>query len=248
MMMNGKDDYIIEVNHVSMCFNAAKEKVDNFKEYIIRLATRKLYFDEFWVLNEISFKVKYGEVLGIVGYNGAGKSTLLKIIAGVMKPSKGSVIRKGSMAPLIELGAGFDMDLSARENIYLNGAILGHSRKYISDKFEQIIDFSELHSFIDMPLKNYSSGMTARLGFAIATITEPDILIIDEILAVGDFKFQQKCHDKISSMLDNNTTVIIVSHSIDQIESLCTHAIWLENGDIKLMGDAKNICKQYRLS
>ncbi len=241
-----ENNNIVEVKNVSMRFNATKEKVDSIKEYLIRIATRKLFFEEFWALQDISLSIKRGEVFGIVGYNGAGKSTLLKIIACVMKPTKGKVEIRGTMAPLIELGAGFDMDLSARENIFLNGAILGHPRKYMQDKYHEIVEFSELKDFIDMPLKNYSTGMVARLGFSVATITEPDILIVDEVLVVGDFKFQQKCEEKINSMLQNNTTVIIVSHSIKEIESLCDRVLWLEQSRFKMLGDAKVVCAAYR--
>jgi ABC-2 type transport system ATP-binding protein len=243
--MNNYDNYIVEVKNVSMRLNTSSERVDNLKEYIIKLASRKLFFKEFWALNEISIKIKRGEVFGIIGYNGAGKSTLLKIIAGVMKPTHGEVIIKGSMAPLIELGAGFDMDLSARENIYLNGTILGHSKKYINEKFDEIVEFSELNEFLDMPLKNYSSGMNARLGFAIATITEPDILIVDEVLSTGDFKFQQKCEAKINSMLKKNTTIIMVSHSVDEIESMCNRVLWLEKSRIKMLGETTKVCAAY---
>ena len=240
------DNIIVEVNNVSMRFNLAKGKVDSIKEYLIRLATRKLFFEEFWALNDITVQVKRGETFGIIGYNGAGKSTLLKIIAGVMKPTRGSVTVKGTMAPLIELGAGFDMELSARENIYLNGAILGHSRKFIQDRFDQIVDFSELHDFIDIPVKNYSSGMAARLGFAIATITEPDILIVDEVLGIGDIKFQEKCEQKINSMLKRKATVIMVSHSISEIESMCDRVLWLDQSRFKMLGDAKEVCAAYQ--
>ena len=245
-MGGSTNNFIVEVNNVSMRFNSTKEKVDSIKEYVIRLATRKLFFEEFWALIDISIKVKRGEVFGIIGYNGAGKSTLLKIIAGVMKPTKGRVIVKGTMAPLIELGAGFDMDLSARENIFLNGAILGHSRKFIQDRFDEIVDFSELHAFIDIPVKNYSSGMAARLGFAIATITEPDILIVDEVLGIGDIRFQEKCEQKINSMLNRKATVIMVSHSISEIESMCDRVLWLEQSRFKMLGEAKEVCAAYQ--
>jgi len=244
-MINASNN-IVEVNNVSMRFNLAKEKVDSIKEYVIKLATRKLFFEEFWALNDISLRVERGEILGIIGYNGAGKSTLLKIIAGVMKPTKGSVSVTGTMAPLIELGAGFDMDLSARENIYLNGAILGYSRKYINNKFDEIVDFSELHDFIDIPVKNYSSGMAARLGFAVATITEPDILIVDEVLGIGDIRFQEKCEQKINAMLKRRATVIMVSHSITEIEKMCDRVLWLEQSRFKMLGETKEVCAVYR--
>jgi ABC-2 type transport system ATP-binding protein len=246
-MMNGSNDNLaVEVKNVSMRFNSTKEKVDSIKEYMIKFASRKLFFEEFWALNDISIEVKRGEVFGIIGYNGAGKSTLLKIIAGVMKPTKGRVIVTGTMAPLIELGAGFDMDLSARENIYLNGAILGHSKKYIKERFDEIVDFSELQDFIDLPVKNYSSGMAARLGFAIATITEPDILIVDEVLGIGDIKFQEKCAKKMGAMLSKKATVIMVSHSISEIEKMCDRVLWLEQGRFKMLGETKEVCVAYQ--
>lgn len=236
----------IIVKNVSMCFNISNEKISSFKEYVIKLLKRQLFFKEFWALKNISFEVKKGEVFGVIGLNGAGKSTLLKIIAGILKPTKGIVKVRGSMAPLIELGAGFDMDLTGRENIFLNGAILGYSKKFMLEKFDEIVDFSELHDFIDVPLKNYSSGMKARLGFSIATIVKPEILIIDEVFAVGDLKFQEKCERKIKNMLSENTTVIFVSHSINQVKKLCDRVLWLEKGTIKMIGDAKEVCREYK--
>lgn len=240
-----KNNIAIEVKDVSMCFNMSKEKVDSLKEYFIKLATRKLFYEEFWALKNISFEVKKGEVLGIVGLNGAGKSTLLKVIAGVLKPTKGEVKVHGTIAPLIELGAGFDFDLTARENIFLNGAILGYSRKFIEEKFDEIVEFSELKDFLDVPIKNFSSGMIARLGFSIATVVEPDILIVDEILSVGDYKFQEKCEKKINYIINSGTTIIIVSHSINQIKNVCQNVLWLENGYSKMFGDCSTICKQF---
>lgn len=192
----------VKIENVSMMFNMASEKIYSIKEYFIKLVSGKLYFREFWALKDISFKIKKGEIFGIIGLNGAGKSTLLKIIAGVLKPTMGRVYVNGTMAPLIELGAGFDFELTARENIFLNGAILGYSRKFMKEKFDEIVEFAELRDFLDVPLKNFSSGMQARLGFAIATIVDPDILIVDEILAVGDFHFQEKCERRINSMLE----------------------------------------------
>lgn len=238
-------DNMIELDNVSMRYNVSKEKIDNLKEYLIRLATRRLYFEEFWALSDITCKIRRGEVFGIVGDNGAGKSTLLKVIAGVLKPSRGNILVKGNMAPLIELGAGFDYALSARENIFLNGAILCYPRDFIKEKLEQIIEFSELREFMEMPLKNFSSGMTARLGFAIATITEPDILIVDEILAVGDNKFQEKCIKKIDGLLKRETTVVMVSHNIRQLSDMCEKVLWLEHGKMRMLGDAKEVCDLY---
>lgn len=238
----------VKIENVSMMFNMASEKIYSIKEYFIKLMSGKLYFQEFWALRDISFEIKKGEIFGIIGLNGAGKSTLLKIIAGVLKPTMGRVYVNGTMAPLIELGAGFDFELTARENIFLNGAILGYSRKFMKEKFDEIVEFAELRDFLDVPLKNFSSGMQARLGFAIATIVDPDILIVDEILAVGDFHFQEKCEKRINSMLEKGTTIVMVSHSIDQIERMCQRVLWLEKGRMKMIGDAKEVCEAYRNS
>lgn len=240
-----KDNNIIEVKNVSMMFNKSSEKVDTVKEYMIRLVKGQLMFEEFWALKDISFELERGSSLGIVGLNGSGKSTLLKLIAKVMKPTNGNVEVNGSVAPLIELGAGFDMDLSARENIFLNGAVLGFSRNQMREKFDWIMDFSELWDFVDSPLKNYSSGMIARLGFAIATSTIPDILIVDEILGVGDFKFQEKCHKRMNEIIDNGATVLFVSHSIKQVQELCNEVIWLEKGKLVMQGSSDEICNKY---
>ncbi len=235
----------IEVKNVTIKFNMAKEKVDSIKEYILKFIKKQLFFEEFTALNDVSFDVKKGEVFGIIGLNGCGKSTILKIISGIYSPSKGSVKVNGSIAPLIELGAGFDMDLTARENIYLNGSVLGYSKNYIDSKFDEIVDFTELHQFIDVPMKNYSSGMVARIGFAIATITDPDILIVDEILSVGDFLFQQKCEQRINELMKNGTTILIVSHSIDQIKRLCNRVMWLKAGQVVKIGETQEICNEY---
>mgnify|MGYP000091069917 CR=1 FL=1 len=240
-----ESEYILEVNNISMMFNLSTEKVDNLKEYIIKLIKGKLFFHEFYALDNVSFKVKKGEVFGLVGLNGAGKSTLLKIIAGVLKPTKGEVIVRGSMAPLIELGAGFNLQLSARENIFLNGAVLGYSNQFMRERFNDIVDFSELHEFIDVPIKNYSSGMISRLAFSIATLVNPDILIVDEVLSVGDYKFRAKCENRIKELLMNGTTVLLVSHSSQQIEKLCDRVLWLEKGKVKMIGDTKEVLRQY---
>ncbi|MBR6903057.1 MAG: ABC transporter ATP-binding protein [Clostridia bacterium] len=228
-----------------MKFNMAKEKVDSIKEYLIKFFKRQLFFEDFIALNDINITIEKGEVFGLIGLNGCGKSTLLKIISGIYKPYTGSVKVNGTIAPLIELGAGFDMDLTARENIYLNGSVLGYSKEYINDKFDEIIDFTELHQFVDVPMKNFSSGMVARVGFAIATVTKPDILIVDEILSVGDFLFQEKCEKRISDLMSGGTTVIIVSHSIDQIKRLCDRVAWIEKGKIKMIGETQEICDLY---
>ena len=228
--------------------NKRKEKLESLKEYFLKLAKRQLYFEDFIAVDNVSFDIKKGDVFGIVGLNGCGKSTTLKIISGILEPTKGSVKTYGTIAPLIELGAGFDMDLTARENIYLNGSVLGYSKKFMDEKFDEIVEFSEMREFLDVPMKNYSSGMVPRIGFAIATVTTPDILIVDEILAVGDFLFQQKCEDRINKMINDDTTVIIVSHSIEQIERLCKHCVWLEKGKIKMIGDAAEVCNAYKNS
>ena len=236
---------IIEVKNVSMKFNMSKEKIDSLKEYVIKFLKRQLMFEEFIALKDVSFDVKEGDVLGIVGLNGSGKSTMLKVISGIMKPSSGSVTVNGSVAPLIELGAGFDYDLTARENVYLNGSVLGYSRKEMHRRFDEVIEFAELQEFVDVPIKNYSSGMVARLGFAIATITKPDILIVDEILSVGDYLFQQKCEKRINEMMENGTTVIIVSHTLEQIRRLCNKVVWLEKGKVRMIGDTNMVCDAY---
>lgn len=238
-------DNIIEVENVSMRFNLYKEKVDSIKEYFIKLAKGTLHYEEFWALRDISFSLGKGDSLGLVGRNGSGKSTLLKLLAGVMKATSGSVRVGGSVAPLIELGAGFDMDLTAKENIYLNGAVLGYSKKEMDGHFNKIVEFSELEEFLDVPVKNFSSGMFARLGFSIATVGVPDVLIVDEILAVGDFKFQEKCQDRIQNMLKGGTTLLFVSHSAEQVMELCTKALWLDGGKMKMFGEVSHVCEAY---
>ncbi len=241
-----QDNLAIKVDNVSMHFNMSSEKLDSLKEYFIKLVKRQLHFKDFVAVNNISLEIEKGEVFGIVGTNGSGKSTLLKIISGILKPTTGSVEINGVIAPLIELGAGFDGDLTARENIYLNGAILGYSKAFIQEHFDRIVDFAELRDFLDVPIKNYSSGMVARIAFAIATIIKPDILIVDEILSVGDFLFQQKCEQRISELMAGGTTVVIVSHSIEQIERLCDRVLWIEKGDKRMLGKTSEVCEAYR--
>jgi len=240
-----KNDIVIDVDSVSMVFNMSKEKIDSIKEYVIRLAKGRLIYTQFTALTDISFQVARGEVVGLVGLNGSGKSTLLKIIAGVMKPTSGHVEVRGNIAPLIEVGAGFNGNLSGKENIYLNGYLLGFDRKFINEHIDEIIEFSELGEFIDVPLKNYSSGMKSRLGFSIATSVNPKILIVDEVLSVGDFKFQEKCKKRIAEMMDRDTTVLFVSHSIAQVKELCSRCIWLEKGRMVMDGEAKEVCEAY---
>lgn len=246
MVIAMENDPIVEVDQVSMIFNIANEKMQSLKEYFIKIARGELMFKEFVAVDNVSFTVNRGDVFGLVGTNGSGKSTMLKIIAGVLEPSKGTCKVNGSISPLIELGAGFDPELTARENIYLNGALLGHSKQFLDEHLDEIIDFAELHDFMEMPLKNYSSGMVARIAFAIATVTEPDLLIVDEVLSVGDFLFQEKCENRINNMIENGTTVLIVSHSTDQIERLCNRALWIEKSRLKMVGSASEVCAAYR--
>lgn len=239
------DQVVIDVNNVSMMFNKSSETVDNIKEYFVKIVKRELLFQEFWALKNVSFSIKAGESVGIVGLNGSGKSTLLKIISGVMKPTKGNITVTGSIAPLIELGAGFDMNLTARENVFLNGAVLGYGRKEMEEKFDEIIDFAELWDFVDSPLKNYSSGMIARLGFSIATFSMPDILIVDEILSVGDYQFQAKCRKRMNNIIEHGATILFVSHSLDQVMEVCDRAIWMKKGELVMDGKAEEVCNAY---
>lgn len=237
---------IIVINHASMMFNIASEQLTNLKEYFIKILKRELHFKKFMALEDIDFVVNRGEQYGIVGTNGSGKSTLLKIIAGVMEPSSGRVAIGGTIAPLIELGAGFDMELTARENIYLNGALLGYSREFIRERFDDIVDFAEVRDFLDMPMKNYSSGMVARVAFAVATATIPDILVVDEALSVGDFRFQEKCEKRIAELVnEHNTTLLFVSHSIEQVQRVCQKAVWIEKGHMRMIGDVEAVCEAY---
>ena len=239
------EKYVIDVDKVTIRFNMATEKVDNLKEYFVRLVTKQLMFQEFLALQDVDLKVKKGEAWGLIGINGSGKSTLLKAISGIMKPYKGTITVRGNIAPLIELGAGFDANLTARENIFLNGAVLGHSKKEMQEHFEEIVDFAEIRKFLDSPIKNYSSGMKARLGFSVATMVKPDILIVDEVLSVGDYRFRQKCQKRMEEMLSLGTTLLFVSHSIDQVKELCDHALWLDHGKMVMSGEAGPICDAY---
>ena len=239
---------MVKVDHVSMVFNMASEQLNSIKEYVIAAAKRELRFKEFRALDDVSFEVKQGDVFGILGTNGSGKSTILKIIAGVLEPSKGTCTVNGNIAPLIELGAGFDMELTARENIYLNGALLGYSKPFVEENFDDIVQFAEVEKFLDMPMKNYSSGMVARIAFAIATVIVPEILIVDEVLSVGDFMFQKKCEDRITKLIkEHGVTVLIVSHNNDQIERLCNKAVWIEKGHLRMAGTAQEVCRTYRV-
>ena len=232
----------VVVDNVSMKFNLSKEKVDNLKDYLIKFIKKEIKYNEFWALQNVNFEVQKGDRVGILGLNGAGKSTLLKVIAGVFKPTEGKVIRNGRLVPLLELGAGFDPQYTGRENIYLYGAMLGYSKKFIEEKFDE---FSELKEFIDVPIKNYSSGMKARLGFSIATLISPDILILDEVLSVGDAKFRKKSEKKVLSMFDKGVTVLFVSHSLQQVQRLCNKAMILEKGKLIAYGDIDEISEKY---
>lgn len=236
---------MIDVDHVTIRFNLANQKVDNLKEYFVKLAKHELMFQEFLAVKDVSFQVKKGEAWGLIGSNGSGKSTMLKAISGILKPYKGSITVNGSVAPLIELGAGFDQEMTARENIFLNGCVLGHTEKFMKEHFDEIVDFAELHNFLDSPIKNYSSGMRARLGFSIATMVKPEILIVDEILAVGDYKFRKKCEQRMSEMLEGGTTLLYVSHSIDEVRRLCDHAIWIDKGVARMQGEVNEVCDAY---
>lgn len=239
---------MIKIENVSMKFNLEIEKDFSMKQAFVNLFTKKKKKkknEDFWALKDVSFNIGKGEVVGLIGSNGAGKSTLLKVVSGVMKPTKGKVKVKGVISPMIELGAGFDGNLTARENIYLNGAILGYSKEFLDDKFDEIVEFSELKDFLDVPVKNFSSGMTAKLAFSIATIVNPEILIVDEILSVGDIKFQEKSKKKMMEMIKGGTTVLYVSHSLQSIKELCTKVVWLEHGKVVKMGDTKEICDEY---
>lgn len=235
----------VKVENVSVMFNLNKEKVDNVKEYFIKLITRKLRFTEFWALQDVSFTIEKGERLGVLGFNGAGKSTLLKTVAGVLKPTKGSVEVEGVIAPLLELGAGFDSNYTGKENIFLYGATMGYSRKYIEDRYDEIVEFSELGDFINVPIKNYSSGMRARLGFSIATAVEPEVLILDEVLSVGDAKFKAKSEKKVKSMFAKGVTVLFVSHNTPQVRRLCDKAIILDHGKVIASGEVNEVCDKY---
>lgn len=243
-----REETMITVKNVSMVFNLATERVDTLKEYVLKLAKHQLMVQKFYALRDINLEIERGEAVALIGVNGSGKSTLLKVIAGVLHPTTGSVQVHGSIAPMIELGAGFDPELTARENIFLNGAVLGHGRKFMEAHFQSIVDFAELWDFVDVPVKNFSSGMVARLGFAIATEVSADVLVVDEILAVGDFRFQQKCKERISQMMENGTTLLFVSHNEEQVKELCKRAVWLRHGKLMADGNVSEVCELYQSS
>lgn len=239
---------MIEVRDVSMRFRMANDRISSIKEYAIARLRGKLKYNEFEALKHVSFDVKRGEVMGLIGHNGAGKSTLLKVISGILKPTEGSVIVRGNVAPMLELGSGFDFDMTGRENIFLNGAILGYSEEFLKSKYEEIVAFSEIGPFIDMPLRNYSSGMVARLAFSVATVVVPEVLIVDEVLAVGDADFQEKSRKRMMELMSGGTTVLFVSHSMDQIRQMCNRVVWLEKGHIRMIGGLQETCDAYENS
>lgn len=241
-------DIKVDVNHVTIRFNLANQKVDNLKEYVIKVIKKELLFQEFLAVKDVSFQIHAGESWAVIGTNGSGKSTLLKAISGIIKPYKGFIKVNGSVAPLIELGAGLDGNMTARENIFLNGCVLGHTEKYMREHFDEIVEFAELQEFLDSPIKNYSSGMKARLGFAVATMVKPDILIVDEILSVGDMRFRKKCEERMNEMLKSGTTLLYVSHNLGEVRRLCTHAVWLNKGEIKMIGNAAEVCNAYEVA
>ena len=239
---------IIRANDISMRYLMTYDRIQGIKEYIVQMLRGKIKYEEFWALKNVSFEVDRGEVVGIIGHNGAGKSTLLKVISGILKPTGGELEVHGNVVPMLELGSGFDHDLAGRENIFLNGSILGYSEKYLKEKYEQIVEFSELGKFIDVPIRNYSSGMLMRLAFSIATVVQPEILIVDEILAVGDAAFQEKSKTRMLELMGGGTTVLFVSHSSEQIREMCDRVIWLGHGQIKAIGATKEICDAYEAS
>lgn len=237
----------IQVNDVSMRFRMNSDRILSLKEFVTTALRGKLQYQEFTALDHVSFCVPKGQTLGLIGRNGAGKSTILKIISGILKPTTGNVICHGNIVPMLELGSGFDMDLTGKENIFLNGAIMGYTEAFLNQKYEEIVAFSELGAFIESPIRNYSSGMLMRLAFSIATVVDPEILIVDEILAVGDATFQEKSKHRMLELMGGGTTVLFVSHNLDQIREMCDQVIWLEHGQIKMMGTANDVCDQYVL-
>lgn len=246
---NKKDqkDLMIRVEDVSMRFKMSNDKITSIKELVTQMARGKVEYKEFWALHDVNFEVKRGEVVGIIGRNGAGKSTILKIISGIMKPTTGRVVRHGNIVPMLELGSGFDYDLTGKENIFLNGAILGYSKEFLHAKYDEILAFSELGEFIHMPIRNYSSGMLMRLAFSIATVVNPEILIVDEILSVGDENFQRKSYARMLELMSGGTTVLFVSHSLEQIRDMCNRVVWLDGGTVKMFGDVNTVCDAYKL-
>ena len=238
---------IIEVKDVSMRFRMANDKLSSIKEYVVQLISGKLKYSEFEAMKHVSFDVRRGEVVGLIGRNGAGKSTTLKVISGILKPNEGSVCVRGNIAPMLELGSGFDYDMTGRENVFLNGAILGYSEEFLKRKYDEIVEFSEIGKFINVPLRNYSSGMIARLAFSVATVVEPEILIVDEVLSVGDANFRRKSYDRMMQLMHGGTTVLFVSHDLDQIRKMCDRVVWHEHGQVKMFGDVNEVCDAYEM-
>ena len=238
---------MIRVDHVGMRFKMTEDRVFSIKEFMMQAAKGKLKFNEFWALRDVSFTIDKGDVVGIIGRNGAGKSTILKIISGIIKPTQGTVVKHGEVVPMLELGSGFDYDLSGKENVFLNGAILGYTKEFLEEKYEDILNFSELGDFINMPIRNYSSGMLMRLAFSIATVVEPEILIVDEILSVGDEAFQRKSHARMMELMSGGTTVLFVSHSMQQIRDMCNKVVWIEGGYVKMAGPTQEVCDAYKI-
>ena len=236
---------MIQADNISICYKISYDRIKSIKEYVVQMIRGKIRYEEFWALKNVSFTVEKGSVLGIIGHNGAGKSTLLKIIAGILKPTSGSVRVRGTVVPMLELGSGFDYDLTGRENIFLNGAILGYSEAFLKEKYQEIVDFSELGRFIEVPLRNYSSGMVMRLAFSIAAMVDPDVLIVDEILSVGDAEFQEKSRARMMELMGGGTTVLFVSHSIDQVRQMCDRVLWLDHGEVRMLGDPQTVCDAY---
>lgn len=239
------DEAVIRVENLGIRFRMDKNKTTNFKEYLVRMLKRQNAYTDFWALRNLSFEVRRGEVIGIIGHNGAGKSTLLKSISRIIEPTEGSIERKGRIVPMLELGSGFDYELTGMENVYLNGAVLGFTRKFIKEHYQEIVDYSEIGDFISMPLKTYSSGMIARLAFSIATMVKPEILIVDEILSVGDERFQEKSYQRMMTLMQGGTTVLFVSHNIKQIRQMCNRVLWLDHGKMRMCGDAEEVCTAY---
>ena len=243
--MSNKSKTMIEVNDVTMRFHMNLDKILSLKEFVTRKLSGKLAYQDFTALEHVSFTVQRGETFGLIGRNGAGKSTMLKVISGILKPTEGSVVCKGNIVPMLELGSGFDMDLNGRENIFLNGAILGYSEEFLKEKYEEIVAFSELEQFIETPIRNYSSGMLARLAFSVASVVKPEVLIVDEILAVGDAAFQEKSRARMLELMGGGTTVLFVSHSLEQIRQMCRRVVWLEKGEVRMLGDVEDVCGLY---
>ena len=237
---------MIRAKNISMRYLMTYDRIQSIKEYVVQLVKRKIKYEEFWALKDVSFEIEKGEVVGIIGHNGAGKSTLLKVISGILKPTSGELEVNGNIVPMLELGSGFDHDLTGRENIFLNGAILGYTEQYLKEKYDEIVEFSELGKFIDVPIRNYSSGMLMRLAFSIATVVQPEVLIVDEILAVGDAAFQEKSKARMLELMGGGTTVLFVSHSLEQIREMCDRVIWLEHGKLRMIGETETICNSYQ--